>query len=68
MTELQNVFRDTYRYETEEWKIPSRRSHNLLAFELMRFLEKYERKDSLLIVYYGGHGGMNDDRQCIWSW
>lgn len=68
VAELRSVFCDIYRFDTEEWKIPSNRSHNSLAFKLMGFLEEYDSKDSLLIVYYGGHGGMNDDRQCVWSW
>ena len=68
VTELQDVFRQSYNYETEEWKIPSNRSHNALATKILQFLNDFEAKDSLLIVYYGGHGLMNDDRQCIWSW
>ena len=30
-------------------------------------MDDFEGRDSLLIVYYGGHGYMNDDRQCVWS-
>lgn len=68
VAELRHVFCDMYHFDTEEWKIPSNGPHNSLAFKLMRFLEEHEGKESLLIVYYGGHGGMNDDRQCVWSW
>ena len=64
--ELQDVFSRLYRFNTEEWQIPSDRAHNALALRLMQFLE-HEHEDHLLIVYYGGHGGMNDDRQCMWS-
>ena len=66
--ELEFVLKQGYRYETEHWKIPSARSHNSLAMRLSNFLDQYERKDSLLIVYYGGHGYMSDSRQCVWSW
>ncbi|KAL8748199.1 MAG: hypothetical protein Q9190_000018 [Brigantiaea leucoxantha] len=62
----QDVFSRLYRFNTEEWQIPSDRAHNALALRLMQFLE-HEHEDHLLIVYYGGHGGMNDDRQCMWS-
>lgn len=65
---LQDVFRQNYNYETEVWQIPSTRSHNTLATRILQYLADYEARDSLLIVYYGGHGLMNDDRQCIWSW
>ena len=66
--ELQDVFRDLYRFKTEEWKIPSSKSHNLLAAKVLDFVNDYESKDNLLILYYGGHGAMNDDRKCLWSW
>jgi len=68
VNDLQDVFRQSYNYETEVWKIPGTRSHNSLATRILQFLADYEARDSLLIVYYGGHGLMNDDRQCIWSW
>ncbi len=68
IVELEFVLKQGYKFETERWKIPSTRSHNALAKRLSNFLDGYERKDSLLIVYYGGHGYMNDSRQCVWSW
>ena len=66
--DLGDVFRHLYGFQTEEWRIPSKRSHNSLASKILGFLDDYESKDNLLIVYYGGHGEMNDDRQCVWSW
>ena len=68
VNELEDVFRRLYGFETEAWRIPSKRSHNSLAAKIIGFLDDYESKDNLLIVYYGGHGEMNDDRQCVWSW
>lgn len=68
IAELQDVFENIYHYEVEFWKIPSNRSHNSLNRRLTNFIDDYEGEDSLLIVYYGGHGYMNDDRQCVWSW
>lgn len=64
--ELQEVFDRRYNFQTEEWKIPGNRAHNSLAIRLVKFLEEYESEENLLILYYGGHGGMNDDRQCAW--
>ncbi|KAI4200819.1 MAG: hypothetical protein LQ346_002300 [Caloplaca aetnensis] len=66
--ELDDVFTQTYRFQTEQWRIPNGNSHNALAFRLMDFLRNHASNDHLLAVYYGGHGSMNDDRQCIWSW
>lgn len=66
--ELQEVFQTRYSFHTQEWKIPSNRSHISLALRIMQFLEEFESQENLLIIYYGGHGNMNDDRQCVWSW
>ena len=68
ISELDDVLRQAYNYRTEQWRIPGERSHNALATRLTAFLGDYETKDNLLIVYYGGHGCMNDNRQCVWSW
>ena len=66
INELKDVFNQRYNFKTEEWKIPSNRSHNKLGRRLLEFLD-HEGKENLLIVYYGGHGFMDDNRQCIWS-
>ena len=68
IVELRNVFQHTYHYDTEEWHIPSNRSHNSLVKRITEYLEAYERKRSLLIVYYAGHGHLNDDRQLVGAW
>ncbi|KAL2043780.1 hypothetical protein N7G274_003299 [Stereocaulon virgatum] len=65
--QLDDVLKDVYHYETGQWKIPNTRSHNSLASRLTTFLNEHESKDNLLIVYHGGHGHMNDIRQCVWS-
>ena len=68
ISQLNVVLENNYHYETAQWKIPNTRSHNSLASRLTTFLNEHESKDNLLIVYYGGHGYMNDSRQCVWSW
>ena len=65
IAELRDVFRKAYHYDTEEWQIPSVRSHNSLVRRLTDFLAAYEDRKNLLIVYYAGHGRLNDDRQLI---
>ncbi|KAL9629023.1 MAG: hypothetical protein Q9204_005515 [Flavoplaca sp. TL-2023a] len=64
--DLETVFRDIYGYRVERWKIPSTTSHNSLVYRIMQVLRDFESSDKLLITYYGGHGFMNDDRQCVW--
>lgn len=64
--DLETVFREIYGYKVERWKIPSTTSHNALVFQIMSSLRHFESSDKLFITYYGGHGYMNDDRQCVW--
>ena len=52
--ELQDVFRQAYRYDTQEWRIPSTHSFKALRKTISKFLDDFEKKESLLIVYYGG--------------
>ncbi|KAL8724019.1 MAG: hypothetical protein Q9181_007025 [Wetmoreana brouardii] len=66
LTELEAVFRDVYGYRTDQWEIPSRTSHNALVLRIMQSLQDFESNDKLFVTYYGGHGYMNDDRQCVW--
>ena len=68
LSELQSVLQTYYSFNTQEWEIPSTRSHNSLGLQIMQFLEQFESEDNLLVIYYGGHGYMNDDRKCVWSW
>ncbi|KAI4101664.1 MAG: hypothetical protein LQ345_007406, partial [Seirophora villosa] len=68
IAELQRVFDSSYHFQTYHWRIPSHRSHNALVRQVMQLLDESESRDELLIVYYGGHGKMNEDRQCVWIW
>lgn len=52
--ELQEVFWQVYRYDVKEWRIPSTHSYKALRKQISKFLDEFEDKDSLLIVYYGG--------------
>jgi hypothetical protein len=36
--------------------------------EVLDFVKFYKQSDSLLIVYYGGHGAINSARQASWMW
>ncbi|KAI4086917.1 MAG: hypothetical protein LQ344_007182 [Seirophora lacunosa] len=66
IAELQRVFDFSYRFQTSHWRIPSHKSHNALVRQVMQLLDESESRDKLLIVYYGGHGKMNEDRKCVW--
>ncbi|KAL8919466.1 MAG: hypothetical protein Q9208_006751 [Pyrenodesmia sp. 3 TL-2023] len=66
VNELDHVFENVFRYKTNRWRIPTSKSHNALVRRIMEALEEAEVGNSLLIVYYGGHGYMNEDRHCVW--
>ena len=52
--ELHEVFQQTYHYEVELWGIPNNHSYRALRKRLSKYLDDFENKDFLLIVYYGG--------------
>ncbi|KAL8723582.1 MAG: hypothetical protein Q9225_000124 [Loekoesia sp. 1 TL-2023] len=64
--ELEVLLRHMYQYRTDQWRIPSAKSHNALARRIIQSLDDFESSDKLFILYYGGHGYMNEDRQCVW--
>ncbi|KAF8849085.1 hypothetical protein BDZ45DRAFT_663652 [Acephala macrosclerotiorum] len=63
---LANTFQH-YGFDTKTWLIPTVKSHNLLMKKALQVLDDYGRPDSLLIVYYAGHGRMNASRQAEWT-
>lgn len=56
VTELETVFKDLYHYETERYLIPSIDSTTHLEDYLVDWRRTNDTGDSLLILYYGGHG------------
>jgi hypothetical protein len=63
--QLGKVFREEYGYATEPWKIPLQSSHHKLTSKVLDFVG-YGGPDSLLIVYYSGHGSLTKSRQSQW--
>jgi hypothetical protein len=52
---LQKVFQEMYHFSVEKFKIPSLKPVIEGHKRIMQFLEN-DTKDTLRIVYYGGHG------------
>lgn len=65
---LRQVFEERYGFSADQWSIPSSDSHGELQDRLRKFTKTYGKEDALLIVYYGGHGYLDDFRQPIWLW
>ena len=68
LNRLFKVFKDLYGFNVEKWLIPSEDSHGELGDRLRAFTKNHAGENALLIVYYGGHGFLNDYRQPIWLW
>jgi hypothetical protein len=55
-----------YRFDIEPiYRIESSRPHRTLSARLQVFLQS-DKPGTLLILYYGGHGMMNKDKENIW--
>lgn len=63
---LNNVFQD-YGFSTNIWEIPSRNSHLDLMMKTGQFLQSFDSDKNLFIVYYGGHGRIDSERQAEWT-
>lgn len=67
--DLREVLETTYRFKTDTVLIPSAKSvHLLLMKEVVECVEHWEGSDNLMIVYYAGHGVINDRRQTTFVW
>ena len=65
--ELERVFVHDYGFETEIYLIPSQDSQRSLQRKIFTFQEKHDKREELLVVYYGGHGVLNDLNQSVWA-
>jgi hypothetical protein len=68
LKELKEAFEDEYNYHTTTWEIPSVEPSGFLDAKIRAFREIHDRKNNLLIVYYGGHGQIDTQRFLIWRW
>lgn len=62
--DLQGVFEESYQYTSvERWAIPSLKPHTKLEERLYDFKKEHSSIENLLIVYYAGHGFLDDSRR-----
>ena len=66
LEDLDKVFRDDYGFETTTWLIPKELSLASIMAKAVALVSNAELESKLLIVYYGGHAAMTDDRQQMW--
>lgn len=64
--ELKKLFKNVYKFETEDFNIPRERSFTALQGKLLQVHETYNGPRHLLIIYYAGHGNVDSNRNAIW--
>jgi len=65
---LGDVFEQQYGFHVENLIIrANERSHNLLMKQALGFIEDFDGKENLFILYYAGHGYINAHRRSTWS-
>jgi hypothetical protein len=65
---LFNVFKYTYNFETEVWRIPDRNCHARTNQKILNFVEMGEdSSDHLKIIYYAGHAKLSKNRLLTWT-
>ncbi|KAK3301762.1 uncharacterized protein B0T15DRAFT_322955 [Chaetomium strumarium] len=62
---LRDTF-ESYGYTVHEFLIPMHRSVESLKAKLKQFC-RYAADDTLLIIYYHGHGALDDDNELVFS-
>lgn len=63
---LMEVFRSRYGFNTEKREIPSSRPTLMLMQTISSWTEQYDEPGNLFILYYAGHGKIDEGRQVIW--
>ncbi|KAI5859745.1 heterokaryon incompatibility protein-domain-containing protein [Durotheca rogersii] len=66
-TQLQGLASEllAHNFRVTEYEIESKRPQQRLSERLLLLL-KHDKPGTLLIIYYGGHGLNNKDKDCIW--
>lgn len=72
---VDQTFSRRFRYEVQRFAIPLSKPQRRLQEAVIQFIREYESEESLLIVYYGGHGDQDDKkgsdgqgmRRAVWS-
>jgi hypothetical protein len=67
LQKLGKKLKSSYSYSVEEYALQSEEPYRTLNKKLTDFLDN-GHENALLIIYYGGHGGINKDRNHVWLW
>lgn len=73
LSQLRDVFDQSYNFETEIWDIPSQNPDRELAYKVYGWRDRYcvknpdqDQQLPLLILYYGGHAEESMRNSSVW--
>ena len=66
-TQVGELFKEVFHFSVRKFAIPSVSSELALEVEIGSWLLQNGTQDSLLIIYYGGHGDEDYDRSREWD-
>ncbi|KAH6696516.1 hypothetical protein BKA61DRAFT_710564 [Leptodontidium sp. MPI-SDFR-AT-0119] len=67
LDDLAKTFEFIYGFKTETWLIPTVKSYFALTEKALQTVRDFGDADKLLIVYYAGHGLINESRKGVWT-
>ena len=66
--DLGRMFLDHFNYSIWPYKIPSKDAQTSLTLCVAQFIKNFGGPENLILVYYGGHGGLASTRSpCTWA-
>lgn len=65
---LSRLLKRGYNIKVEEFDIPRKDPLHALSDKLWAVRVAHENPGHFLIIYYGGHGGSDQNRNAIWKW
>ncbi|CEI68668.1 hypothetical protein FVEN_g7933 [Fusarium venenatum] len=66
LEDLEKCLSEDYGFNTDVFAIPSENSHLELMMRIGQLIKDHESKDTLFVVYYGGHARIDESRQSTW--
>jgi hypothetical protein len=65
---VRRVFENDYRFPTTTFPIPTKGGQSRLNYEISGLVKDHaEKPNTLIIVYYAGHGYTSTDQEACWA-
>ena len=63
---LHDVLSQGFGFDVEAWRIPSSKPVRKVNQKINDWVDDYDGENNLFILYYAGHGKIDDGRQVVW--